>query len=131
MTCLTRHKKTIGLYYSSVDDACTSQCLPPHERVDHNILHLLPKYRQKLKRVPPVKRQIKIWNTDAVELLKGWDVLLKGTHDINERADILTDYVKFCQDSIALEKTVTVYPNTKPWITQSVEKAVINKQKSF
>ena len=141
VTCPTRHNKTVNktvdLCYSSVDDSYTLQCLPPLVRADLNIVHLLPMYRQKLKRVPPVKRQVKIWTTDAVEQLKGcyactdWDVLFEGTHDINEHADILTDYVKFCQDSIIPEKTVTVIPNTKPWITQRVKKALINKQKAF
>ena len=117
VTCPTRHNKTIDLCYSSVDDAYISQCLPPMGREHHNILHLLSKYRQKLKRVPPVKTHVKVWFTDAVEQQKDcyactdWDVFFEGIHDIYEGADILTDYVKFCQDSIIPEKTVTVYPN--------------------
>ena len=105
VTCPTRHNKTIDLCYSSVDDAYISQCLPPMGLEHHNILHLLSKYRQKLKRVPPVKTHVKVWFTDAVEQQKGcyacidWDVFFEGTHDIYEGADILTDYVKFCQDS--------------------------------
>ena len=137
VTCPTCHNKTIELCYSSVDDANTSQCLPYLERADNSIVHLRPKYRQKLKSVPPVKRQVKVCSTDAVEQLKGcyactdWDVLFEGINDINENTDILIVYVKFCQDSVIPENTVTVYPNTKPWITQSVKKAVINNQKAF
>ena len=128
----TRHNKTIDLCYSSVDDAYTSQCLPLLGQTDHNIVHLLPKYCQKLIKL------VKVWTTDAVEQLKGcyactdWDVIFEGTLDINERADILTDYVKFCQDStipeISLNGNMLPFTNNPVYLGVTFDRSLTYKE---
>lgn len=42
--------------------------------------------------------------------------------------DTVSSYVSFCVDSIIPAKTVTIFPNNKPWITKEL-KEILNKKK--
>ncbi|XP_036073176.1 uncharacterized protein LOC118600210 [Oryzias melastigma] len=58
-----------------------------------------------------------------------WDALcLPHGDDINSMTDYITDYIKFCEDTIMPSKTVSCYPNNKPWITSDL-KALLNEKK--
>ena len=49
--CLTYKDKTIDLYYGNIPGAFTSRPLSGLSRSDHNMVHLVPAYRQKLKQL--------------------------------------------------------------------------------
>ena len=56
-----------------------------------------------------------------------WNVLTDSCADVNEAADVVCDYIRFCEDIIPT-KTIKVFPNNKPWITKSI-KTLLNKKK--
>ena len=58
-----------------------------------------------------------------------WGVFAPDSVNLNEHASFITDYVTFCVDSTIPMQTVTVYPNSKPWITSDI-KTRLRKNKS-
>ncbi len=61
VTCPTRMDKILDQCFGNIEGAYVSICRPPLGRSDHNVVHLLPKYHQKLKREKPVVKHIQIW----------------------------------------------------------------------
>ena len=97
------------------------------------MIHLLPKYKQLIKREKPTEVKITKWSTDTVEALRAcfditdWTVfqLDNGNYDI----EAMTDYINFCADCNIPSKTVKCYPNNKPWVTKDL-KLLINQKKA-
>ena len=58
VTCATREDKTIDLFYCNIPKAykCTQRA--PLGQSDHNMLHLIPEYRSKLKQTKPIIRTV-------------------------------------------------------------------------
>ena len=44
--------------------------------------------------------------------------------------DTVSSYINFCVDNMIPSKTVTIFPNNKPWITKEL-KEILNKKKRF
>ena len=51
----TRNNKTIDLCYGNIPSAYSASAHPPLGRADHNVINLIPAYRQLLKRVKPTR----------------------------------------------------------------------------
>ena len=49
-------------------------------------------------------------------------VFAHDSENLNGHASVITDYITFCMDSTIPMKTVTVHPNSKPWITSDIKK---------
>ena len=87
VTCPTRFNKTIDLSFSNIPDAFQSLCRPPLGRSDHNVTHLVPEYRQQLKRETPGAHRVRLWVRDSSKALKGcfectdWQVLFDSCSD--------------------------------------------------
>ena len=103
----------------------------------HNLVQLLPLYRQKLKSrdVKPITRRTKVWAIEAIEALSGcflctdWDVLLAGA-SLDEQVEIITAYVHFCVDMLIPTKAVKTDPN-KLWVTKGVVEVLRGRQEAF
>lgn len=67
----TRFNKTIDLCYSNISEAFKARALPPLGLVDHNVIHLLPVYKPRLKQRRPVIRRVSQWSEDAIACLQG------------------------------------------------------------
>ena len=61
VTCPTRLNKTIDLCYN-IPDAFRALCRPALGRWDHNVIHLVPRYRQLVKREQPRTHKVRIWD---------------------------------------------------------------------
>ena len=53
VSCPTRLDRFFDLCYSNIPEVFQSLCRPPLGRSDHNVVHLLPKYRQRPKQEKP------------------------------------------------------------------------------
>ena len=53
VSCPTRLDSFFDLCYSNIPEVFQSLCRPPLGRSDHNVVHLLPKYRQRPKQEKP------------------------------------------------------------------------------
>ena len=53
-----------------------------------------------------------------------WAVLLEEEEmdmDMDRRVSTITDYINFCRDTVIPVRTVSCYPNNKPWITSDIK----------
>lgn len=108
---------------------------PPLSNCDHNTVHLIPTYKTLLKSAKPHTKTISVWSEDSIETLKGcfdstdWDLFHEM--DIETATESITDYINFCVDSIVEKKTVTVFPNSKSFITKEVKECLNRKKLAF
>ena len=51
-----------------------------------------------------------------------WQVFLDGCSDNpDEFTDTVTSYIQFCEETIIPTKTVSIFPNNKPWISKELK----------
>ena len=67
VTSPTRMDRTIDLCFGNIPGAYVSKPRPPLSRSDHNLILLLPEYRQRLKTNKTQTQTIKVWNNESVE----------------------------------------------------------------
>ena len=109
-------------------------CRPALGRSDHNVVHLLPKYRQKVNIEGTQTKSCQLWTHDSIEELRGcfeatnWDVF---TNNSTELVDTVTSYVKFCEETVIKTKSVHVYPNNKAWVTKDLTVNLNQKKLAF
>ena len=79
---------------------------------------------------------MKCWTADSLQELKGcfectdWSVF-EACQNFNEKAETITDYINFCVDNVIPQKTITIYPNNKPWITKELKLVLNEKKRAF
>lgn len=140
VTCPTRLVKTLDKCFGNVEGAYVPKLYPPLGRSDHNVIHLLPKYRQLLKRIKPAVQQVQTWSRDEIEKLRGcfecteWDLFFNdddccSNHELLN--DTITCYVNFCVNSVVQTKNIRVYPNNKPWINKDLKHYLNMKKIAF
>ena len=99
----------------------------PLGRSDHAMVYLVPTYKQQLKRVKPTVKTVKQWSVNAMETLRGcfectdWGVFKEAAADIDEYTETVSDYITFCEGLCIPTKTITIYPNDKPWFNTSIK----------
>lgn len=137
ITCPTRSTRTLDLCFGNIEDAYKPVCRPPIGKSDHNVIHLLPKYRQLVKRVKPSVRTVQVWDTESEDRLKdcfditNWAVFFDTITDPHELTDCITSYIQFCEQSVVSSKTVCVYANNKPWLTKELKMCLNEKYVAF
>ena len=137
VTCPTRDGKTLDHCYTSIKGAYRSIPRAPLGRSDHSVVFLLPVYTQKLKRVKPVIKTVKVWSQDATEKLRGcfeatdWGTFSESASDLHEYTETVTDYISFCESVCIPTKTVKSYGNDKPWFTKDIKMKLKKKHAAF
>jgi hypothetical protein len=67
---------------------------------------------------------VKVWSADCIERLQGcfectdWNVFLDSAVNVHTAADVVSDYITFCEDMLVPKKEIKVFPNNKPWVTK-------------
>lgn len=115
--CPTREENILDHCYTTVSSACHAVPRAALGHSDHVMIHLIPAYRQKLKRSKPVMRISKKWTREAVEDLQDctdWDAFRIATNSLDEYTETVTSYIRFCQDSCVQSHTRVSYNNDKP-----------------
>lgn len=92
---------------------------------DHNVVHLVPTYKSKLKKRKPEKKVIRVWSPESIEKLRAcfdctvWE---EFHHDsLDEISTVTTDYIEFCVQSVIPTKKINMYPNNKMYFTKDVK----------
>lgn len=62
--CSTRRNKTLDRCYGNISNVYKAISRLPLGKSDHNVIHLLPKYRGLVKRTKPVTKQVKVWSVE-------------------------------------------------------------------
>ena len=50
---------------------------------------------------------------------------------MEEATDTVTEYITFCKDNVLTKKTITMYPNNKPYISREIKECIAKKQRAF
>ena len=104
VTFPTRDDKILDMFYCNIKDSYSAYKKAPLGASDHNMIHLLPKYRHIIKREKPTEVQVTKWSTERVEVLRGCfditDWLVFQSDNGNYDIEVITDYINFCVDSI-------------------------------
>lgn len=99
------------------------------------MVYLAPTYRQRIKTVKPEKKTVECWSVDSVDKLRGcfdctnWSVFTDSSDSVDECVDVVSSYINFCYTTIIPTKTVTLYPNSKPWITKDLKDKITAKHR--
>ncbi len=80
----TRFNKTIDLCNSNIQEAYKARALPPLGLADHNVIHLLPVYKQRLKQHKPMIYSTPQWSEEAITRLQGCSAL-EGDTGVNSQ----------------------------------------------
>ena len=95
-----------------------------------------PKYLPIVQRIKPKTVLVKNWTAEAVARLQGafectdWNVFLESAVNMNELAESVVQYIKFCMDYCIPTKRCKIYSNNKPWITKHVN-VILNRKKQI
>ncbi|KAI3373175.1 hypothetical protein L3Q82_006370 [Scortum barcoo] len=109
----------------------------PHPHLgfsDHISIMLLPApaYRPLLRRHTPTQRTITVWPSDAVPALQDcfqrtdfWQIfreaaVREGEVDLEDYTSAVLGYISKCTEDVTSTRTVTEYPNQKPWLNAEV-----------
>ncbi len=132
--CPTRLNRILDRCYGNIPDAYKAICRPPLGKSDHNVIHLLPKYKAVVKRTKPVTKEIRVWPNKSKEQLRdcfidtNWDIFFESCQDLDELTDTITSYIKFCEDYVLETKTMKIFPNNKSWVSKQL-KTCLNERK--
>ena len=105
----TRGNRTLDKCYGNIKKAYKAHSKAGLGSSDHDVVHLVPVYIQKLKQEKPQVKQVRKWSTDGEEALRAcfdctdWSIFTKLT-TIDMATDVVTDYIKFCEDMIIPKK---------------------------
>lgn len=133
--CPTRCKKTLDRCYGNISHAYKAFSRPPLGKSDHNIVHLLPKYRALVKRVKPVTKQIQVYSDSSREQLRDclldtdWDLFF-DSKDGEEITDTITSYIKFCEENVTETKIIKIFPN-KSWVSKEFKSCLAERRAAF
>ena len=96
----TRSDKLLDPFYCNIKHSYVAKKMPPLGISDHNMCHLTPIYKQKLKLHKPIEKQVYSWNSDVNETLLGcmectdFDVLYDDDETIDHNVAVLNGYIQ-------------------------------------
>ena len=134
INCSTRHDRILDLFFCNVKQGYLAKKRSPLGISDHNMIEMLPTYRQKLKQ-PKQYKDVQVWNQDVEAELIGclectqWEVLYDVNECIDHNVDVVTSYINFCTDKIVPQKRVKIYANNKPWMCKELKDLFHEKDK--
>jgi hypothetical protein len=96
--------------FVNLKGAYASKCKPYILNSDHNVVHMIPVYKTKLKRSKPKKRT---WTNEHKEQLKpffeltDWDTFQEGS--LNETTTVTNDYIDFCLQLVVPTTEIKIF----------------------
>ena len=134
--CETRDKAILDHLYCNVP-GYRSNKVSPLGNSDHNMIHMTPIYKRKLKAVRPTERTITKQTEDTFNLLNdcfettNWNVFAENAKNIDELTITVNDYIKFNEEMFSEKKVVKDFGNDKPWINSSLRKKIVEKHQCY
>ena len=107
---------------------------------DHDIVHLIPSCRQRLKLAKPVVKTYGTWTDEAKEKTRAWleragcDEGYLGWagaeagNNFDTYTDTVNSFVSYCEAECVPTRTRVHYNNDKPWFTAQLRKLRLEKE---
>lgn len=133
----TRNDVTLDRCYGNVPRAYTTKACAQLGASDHNNVLLMPSYKQKLKRNKPATKVRQCWTEEAIDELRGcyestdWNLFFESHNTMDQSVDVLSEYIRYCAETIIPVKEQRVYANDKPWVRSSLKKLLREKREVF
>lgn len=131
----TRKKTTLDKCFVNIKNTYISKFKPPILNSDHNVVHMIPIYKNKFKSCKPVKKVMQNWTNGSKEQLKAcfdwtnWDTFNEGSLD--ERSIVINDYINFCVQLVVPTKRIKIYPNYKSYVTKDIKRTINARNLAF
>ncbi|KAI3374040.1 hypothetical protein L3Q82_022606, partial [Scortum barcoo] len=141
VTIPTRGNNTLDRVYTNKRDAYRAVPHPHLGFSDHISIMLLPAYRPLLRHTPK-QRTITVWPSDAVPALQDcfqrtdWQIfreaaVREGEVDLEDYTSAVLGYISKCTEDVTSTRTVTEYPNQKPWLNAEVRSLLKARDAAF
>ncbi|KAI4885552.1 hypothetical protein NFI96_004062 [Prochilodus magdalenae] len=138
----TRGNNTLDRVYTNIRDAYRAVPHPHHGLSDHNSVMLVPAYHPPQRRSRPTQKTITVWPSDADAVLQDcfgctdWHVFREaaeseGELDLEDYTSAVLGYISKCVEDVTTTKTVTCYPNQKPWLNGEVRSLLKARDAAF
>ncbi|KAI4893114.1 hypothetical protein NFI96_020621 [Prochilodus magdalenae] len=138
----TRGNNTLDRVYTNVRDAYRAVPHPHLGLSDHISIMLVPAYHPPLQRSRPTQKTITVWPSDADAVLQDcfgctdWHVFREaaeseGELDLEDYTSAVLGYISKCVEDVTTTKTVTCYPNQKPWLNGKVRSLLKARDAAF
>ncbi len=142
VTIPTRGDNTLDCVYTNILGAYRALPRPPLGLSDHISILLAPAYRPLLGRIRPTKKTITVWPNDAAHVLQDcfqctdWQVFrdaatCEGEVDLEEYTSSVLGFISKCADDVVITRTVTCFPNQKPWLNAEVRALLKSRDAAF
>ena len=121
----TRDNNTLDQLYCNIKGAYKAAAAPHFGMSDHISVELIPAYRPLICRSKPTTKTIQVWTEEASAALQDcfeqtdWEVF-KRDANLEDYTSSVLSYIHFCTDAVLPTKTITVFPNQKPWVDGTV-----------
>ena len=139
--CATRGSRTLDHCYTPFKGGYKAQSLAPVGKSDHAAVFLWPSYVNKLRREPPMTRQVRRWTDQSEDSMRValhealWGTFKNCTVDINTDINVLTENVvniiSTTTDMHVPKVTVKVFENQKPWINNNTRNALKQRTAAY
>ena len=134
VTFPTQNKRTLDKCDSNIPNTFAARHRPLLGKSDHDVVHFVPRCRQKLKAEKTQTQEIKQWISDGMEELRGcfesteWSVFFDGCSSHNELAETRTEYYRIFLNNKPLEtKDPKTYQNKKKYAFVRGNKAEVRE----
>ncbi|KAI3364670.1 hypothetical protein L3Q82_011445 [Scortum barcoo] len=138
----TRGDNTLDFVYTQHKGAYKATPLPHIGASDHLSIMLMPAYRQRVKVIKPVLKEVRVWPQEATSALQDcfgttdWEMFKEAATynnliDVEEYTDTVTSYITKCIDDVTHIKSITTRANRKPWLTGDVHRLLKARDKAF
>lgn len=121
----TRGNNTLDQVYCNIPAAYKAVAAPHLGMSDHISVELIPAYKPLVCRTKPTTRTVQVWTEEASSALQDcfentvWSVFSEEA-DLEGYTSSVLSYIQFCTDAVLPVKTITVFPNQKPWLDSTV-----------
>ncbi|XP_076875314.1 uncharacterized protein LOC143525361 [Brachyhypopomus gauderio] len=138
----TRGDNTLDRVYTNIKDAYRAVPLPHLGLSDHISIMMAPAFHPHLRRSRPTQKTITVWPSDADAVLQDcfgctdWQVFRdaaesEGELHLEEYTSAVFGYISKCVEDVTTTKTVTCYPNQKPWLNAEVRSLLKTRDAAF
>ena len=57
--------------------------------------------------------------------------MIESCTSIDQATDVITSYIRFCEDNIVSKKSIKIFLNNKPWVTKRIKYTLNEKKIAF